>query len=995
MPNKSLFLALALGVAGLVLLLTVLLGGPGHHDDNAAKPADRDVFVPETGDSKQLPLGEAEGLVYEVKEQGVLFFANRIIPRAEGEIDAVDTTIQIHLSPDTELIVEADEGTIIAPDQHPEKGEVRGHVLVTLYESPDGSPPDTDTDRDVVMRMYFDDPVEFDLELQQIYSDGAVFITGPQVQFKGRTLSMNYNQLKQRIERLTIQQGELLRYIPQPVSTRHSVTPTAEPGSPGVSPPSNPNHTPRPTPQTPTTPTHKTQYYHATFEDLDDVRVGRNQYVLAGNTLAAIFTTTAAEETQTASGPLSPWERAGVRADDPEASIFNLSRSDVIPNSPHPRPLPGGEGGKLNPQSLASADRLSPALAAVIAAGQAQLPEHDPRSLATFTDDDIVITWHGQLTITPISEADLPDRFAGPDDVMVNVKGKPATIHTDQDQTISAPDLSLFKQSAGLLAEGSPDSPVTLEAKDLGQLTGTEFAVDQHNAAGYMQGPGRLTAIIKNNNNNDAASNPHPLTVDFNDRLNLTFFTKQPAQKADHDQPIHLDDTRIKGVQTADFLGPVHVDDDKLDMTTDRLTLALVENPPKDDDKMAVQSITALGNVKANVKEQDVKLFADRLVADPAHDQLDLFGSTGTPARVVRPDATLAGEHMVMDDDADTVTVPGPGGFDYIPHLDHPDNTVHVTWADRMHYDDIAGTARFLGDIKTLAIDGTDTNELMGDDLLLTFVKSDTAQDAEHAEPAAQGRQLAEAVMDGNVRFRARSYETAQRKNLQTELYLVGSKMQFNDQLAGGEDQSQKVQIPGKGRMLITDSRSDASSDPDRESSGGINFAGHGKTAFEWSDSLNLDLTRGDMLMKGAVAMVHQPPPGSAPESSDKRVQLDCHDLAAEMTKPAPGSQKQGDGWLSDNAPAPQLDRVWADGGVRILTGDLEVNSDHMLYEEAKREIILWSDEPNVVTYQAKDQPTPATSSAFKWHRDTGRVEAFKLRTGSIPLRRSEREKDE
>ena len=420
-----------------------------------------------------------------------------------------------------------------------------------------------------------------------------------------------------------------------------------------------------------------------------------------------------------------------------------------------------------------------------------------------------------------------------------------------------------------------------------------------------------------------------------------------------------------------------------------------------------MESLTALGRVTANVKQEDVKLIADRLVAYPAKDELELFGSTEQQARVQRPDATLAGEHMVMNKTAATVTVPGPGSFDYIHDMTEPDNTVHVTWADRMNYDDLAGTARFLGDVKTRAIDDTDTNELMGNNLLLTFTQSD---DAAESDQAVQGRQLVEAVMDSNVRFRARSYATDARNDLQTELYLVGEKMIFNDAGTEIDDTAQQVQILGKGRMLITDSRESAHDESKTEDS--IDMTGRGRTAFEWSDSLNLNLTQGEMVMQGAVVMVHQPPEG-APGSTGEYVQLDCHDLTAEL-KPSTesaqmktsggttsgettsgrttsgGNTSGGGSWLSDDAAQLQLDRVWADGGIRILTGDLEVTCDHLLYEEDKREIILWSDEPNVVIYQAKDQPTPAKSSAFKWHRDTGRVEAFKLRTGTIPLRRSE-----
>ena len=106
-------------------------------------------------------------------------------------------------------------------------------------------------------------------------------------------------------------------------------------------------------------------------------------------------------------------------------------------------------------------------------------------------------------------------------------------------------------------------------------------------------------------------------------------------------------------------------------------------------------------------------------------------------------------------------------------------------------------------------------------------------------------------------------------------------------------------------------------------------MTGRGQTAFKWSDGLDLDLTHGEMLMKGAVVMVHQP------EQGDK-VRLECHDLAAELKAPpkrrgAKASRTRtgsGSGGLrSKDAPKPELERVWAAGGIRLRHGRAAVHS--------------------------------------------------------------------
>lgn len=311
MLNKVLMIGGSVCVAVVLLLLAVLAGGPGErHDDTPDVPDNPDLFLGGPDDGDQLPLGEAEGLVYEIKESGILFFANRVVPKPQGAIDVIETTIQIHLAPGRELTIDADEGTIIAPDNHPREGEMRGHVIVTLYETPDGSEVDMHSDRDVIMRIFFDDPVRFDLELQQIDSEGPIFMTGPQVQFRGRGLSLNFNQLKHRIERLIIEAGESLHYIPEPAPIVAGPVSTApsnahrrrSPAAPAAdrSPSTDTADTDTTAPPTdavaPEESGRPIQYYLATFEQLNDVRVGQDQYVIEGDDLQAIFSAKAAGE---------------------------------------------------------------------------------------------------------------------------------------------------------------------------------------------------------------------------------------------------------------------------------------------------------------------------------------------------------------------------------------------------------------------------------------------------------------------------------------------------------------------------------------------------------------------------------------------------------------------------------------------------------------------------------------------------------------------------
>jgi lipopolysaccharide export system protein LptA len=1040
MPSKVITIGAAVGVAALVLLLAVLAGGPRSGPQQnipAGLDTPPDIFVPNDTDGGELPVGISHGFYYETHENGRLMRirGDKLVPLPEGVGKLTPVNVKIQLAPGRELTMVADQAIVVAPDNHPREGEMSGNVVVTLYETPDGSPVDFDSDRHVVTRIYFDEPLDFDLETQQIDSEGPIFMTGPQVQFRGRGLSLNYNQLRQRIERLVIEQGQSLHYIPKPnpppdasvksstqakpQATKHNKpADTPDPGTPDnsdsattadASPPDD-------TTKQPDDGAPPLQFYLATFEQLQDVRVGQDQYVIEGDGLSAIFSAkAAANQDDTA----SPGDSPGDTQDNPDSPQTHS-------------PAPDASAPTLSPTTssrsieLASSDPLRSALLHALTASIGQVPQTDSRSLATFTDQDVVITWSGRLVVSPLR--DVPDELASPDDVMVSVRGKPGAptkIRTDQGETVQAPLVSYYTHNARVFTQGTPDSPVVVNSPDMGTLTGIELSINQRQATGYVLGPGQLTGQIKNKPTDTPSPSSdtrtptpdtrspdtQPITVAFDTRLDLEFYLKNKDNQSTPDPASPPDNSRIKGVKTATFQGNVVVDYIDLDMTADSLTLSLLEDTPKGDDKLAVSSLEAQGNIKANVKDQDVKIQAHRLHAEPAKDQLELFGSPGTndspvsPALVIRPDATLAGDHLIMDQQARTVAVIGPGWFDAVQDIDDPGKTIRVTWTTRMDYDDAAGTARFVGNVKTLSVDGTDTNELMGDDLTLDFIKNETTGD----------RRLATATMLGNVRFRARSYATAQQQNLMTELFLTDSKkMVFTDpgpappgvapapgtNLPDDLSQAkQQVHVFGNGRMLITENRpkDPAYAKPDNNQS--IDFAGRGLTAFQWTDGLVINMTDGIMTMKGAVVMVHDSDDGD-------RVQLDCQDLAAEIKAPTKSSSAKisggggnsgsssggGGGWLAKDAPKPELQRVWADGNIRILQGPNTVRCDHLLYQESKREIILWSDDPRNVTVEVDGEPNLTKASAIKWNRDTGRREAFKIRTGTIPIRRSEQD---
>lgn len=229
MPKRAFLIGGAVAASAALLLFT-LLAGPETASGPAERPSDPgladlptddlpDAPVVDPDAARAIPVGRGDVGEYAFNREGrvtILQWAS-ITPKPEGVSDVVAPQARTFFSPSRVLQMTAREGTVVAPDNEPRKGNLRGDVVLTLYERPDGKPIDFDDEaalaKFVTMKVYLDDAA-FDLELGQVDSPGPVHLTGPQVDFRGTGLSLNYNQLRQRLERLEISRGERLRFRP-------------------------------------------------------------------------------------------------------------------------------------------------------------------------------------------------------------------------------------------------------------------------------------------------------------------------------------------------------------------------------------------------------------------------------------------------------------------------------------------------------------------------------------------------------------------------------------------------------------------------------------------------------------------------------------------------------------------------------------------------------------------------------------------------------------
>jgi hypothetical protein len=676
------------------------------------------------------PINAGE-FVYERLYEGRLWRlrSDSVTPQPQGVSDTVNPSLEVHLTPQRVLQIRADRGSFIAPDNQPRSGEFQDNVRLTLFETelPD-RPRLADDSPDIALRMYLDQ-ASFDQEIGQIESSSVVHLTGPSLDFLGRGLRLNYNQRRNRIDRLEVPEGRHLRIRldeqaddqseaadqvePEPEAAVQSPVPDSVSTTPAPSAAPDDGE-PRPRPrQRENRARHQareieaTQFYRATFHD--NVRIQTADSVIVADRMEVVFSLR--EET------------------DASALGYRDGARDAAPTPPTP------------PQVFAS---LSAALATLIVAQAPDSTSPTERMITTShptmsppSDQDLVVTWTGRLLVLP--EEASPQDFANVADRLLVLHGSPVLVETQRGDRVSGDQIDYLLSAARVRVAGGEHRPLRVESPQMGTLTGTRLAIDQRAATGFIDGPGTL----------DAIQDDQPLHASWQDRLDLTFHrdpgagpgvsgirtaafggdvTVRHPQFDMSGRTLRLalsdpaDDPQGKqAIQAFEGEGDVHVvarpqrEQDALDIRAQRVEALMAETPdggtaPRqllaegevraqrlgqtlwtdrldvtlahgEGGEVTLQRLEALRNVRVDLEEQQVTALAERLVTDLAStdvaaaegeqperagEEIQLFGRDGDPARLVRDDGELTGDRIVLWTASQTAHVPGPGEFTFI-----------------------------------------------------------------------------------------------------------------------------------------------------------------------------------------------------------------------------------------------------------------------------------------------------------------------------------------
>ncbi len=964
-------LAIATSVlVGLFLLATLIAGFLGV---GASNPADISLDpnqLPERFDANrstpagrlpQLGAGAGGWVRHEDSETGRVMHEFRygtMEPREAGEFDVTEPEARLYLAPHRVVHLYADEGVITAPDNIPQQGRFFGGCTIRLYETDPGDTVDLGDDSDDLVATIRMEDATFDARLGKIDSTGSVVVRSATALFKGRGLTLVYNEPRQRVDYLEITEGEYLRYR----------TPERD-NAPPAEPPADRDAVAQGDAEVEST-DEQLQFYKVVFERAVHVRSeGRS---IDADKLTGFFVFDR-------DGSIDP---RTVRADEPD--------------------LPAG--------ALASATDD-----AVIMASAAAVAEDA-------VDTDVIMTWEGKMIVTPelvrperlVGDRDVLLTFNGsPVELhsenndritcdraeyhesadQVALRGSPqwplridspalGSLHAD-DMTLELGTGrgaiwgagALQAHPAGRGAEGglpenfairwsdrvdlqitSPDEPA--QGLKLARFVG-DVAVDDPRFAlrgrelGVMfeadlDGKGRHFAGIDGRGDIVINSADGSIQGDV-----LTLRTEEDPSGRIVPTTLHAEQKVL--VQNA-------VNNESI--ACDRLDVTFVNRPDIDRDtgkpRVDVGMLLAGGDVVLRTAD-GAEVRARQLEADNTTGAATL---AGTPVTIQQDDSTLTVARMDITDRGGKAIARGDGRFVLDrPDPDDPDGApskLDVRWHKAMTYNRAANTIEVAGDVTAEQSDRADQlNRLSAESLLIEMIRdageADDGEAVEALQDVAAGQTvLKRLVADGKAVLLAQRWTDASQENLIHRLRLSAPRITY-------DHVTERVEAPGKGTLLLEDYSDDATAAKAIEA---VPVTGRGATLFTWTGSLTMDAAAADVIFTRDVHMTHRP------AESDQVMQMQAHRLVADM-------QTLGGltAFQMSKAESLEIDHIEATGQVQLRDGRRMISAHRIHYDGPTQRAVLTALPDRHVQVIQLDQAKPIRARRITWDLGADRVE--------------------
>jgi lipopolysaccharide export system protein LptA len=917
---------------------------PDRPDDNT----DRTGGLGESSDGSLYVYDEKTG---DLKQE---YFWAQIDPSPGGIFDVVKPQARFHLSPRRVIQMQAETGQFVAPANRPQRGRLRGNLVITVYEAPAGEALDMSPDSPhQAIRVMLKDEASFDATLGKIESQGPLRLVAPgsephQVEFVGEGLILVYNEPAKRVDYLEIRKGEYLKYLAARPTAAATTAPVTSRDANAASPADA-----APTAQA------EVQYYHVTFED--NVKVVSSERTVSADDMSVTFGFARNQERPTA--PTTTNASATGDAAD--------SQSDG---------MLGAFGGEDVTLTWTGPMVMKPLM------GKPVELHHARDVLVKFAGTPIISTSTNGETLTCATITYLNSlqevRATGTLTHPLVIEAK--TLGTAKAEQLAA---RLKERTAALFGAGSlvgaaeakPDDRAlpagfTIKWTDRMELALADGSEPQLRRAAFY-GDVDLDDPRVKLNADQLDVNFQPMPGRNQPQLERVHAVGDVAVVSD-DGRINAGDLLITTVATADGKrvpammkgkGGVHIRDKTQDFRAAAMEITLGADAAAGgrDDMLSrrVEKITAWEDITLKLADQ-THVTADHLEADAIKRDARLLGS---PVKIARGESLLEVVELDLAEDGKKAKAAGAGRFIYTEadKPDKPGRKVNVTWSRAMQFADAANRIQVSGDVVAQATDSpTQENRLSADTLTLELADAPALE----GEPAADqvGRRILKQVTAENkVVLLARQWTDPARTQLAMRFRATGTILDFNNV-------TERARILGQGTLLAEDYRPDKGQRPVAT----VNITGRGATLFTWSRELELSGANTAMTILGNVQMSHWPAvkTGAVNLSRPATVDLQTNKLVADMAGIG-GMQAMR---MSDSGSL-TLDAFNAEGRVQVRHredgSDRMITAEYLRYDAQRQTVDLTAQAGGVVEIIDTKQPKPVRATSVHWNLERDRLE--------------------
>ncbi|MEO1007410.1 MAG: hypothetical protein AAFX79_02480 [Planctomycetota bacterium] len=916
--------------------------------------------------------------------------ADEMAPDGPRRYRAAAPRVWLYQSSGRTIHVQSETGDLVTPsrEQPPERGTLRGDVLVRLFDAGVATEPG-DLAAAPVAATFRSESLDFNVELGTLSTTDVVRGGTDAVTFEARGLDVRGNEVTRQFERLESPGGGTASYTPrdepiaaEPDAGQEPADATA--GEPGAAAPRHPQRgapaddaaAPDPSGSSETAGVVE-RFYHLRIAG--GVVVERGGLEVDADTLDAWIRL---ENDRLADDAIAPLARRGG--------------------------LPVETGARL--------------LAAVLASLGDQATSDDRSA-----DVPVTMTWSGPLVARPMLDEppelawdDIALRFGAAERGLVRL----ADAETSAVGHAAAIDYYPTTQRAVLV--GPSSNSVYVSAPGVGEARGIRVELDLLAREARLIGPGQLAALGGDEQGSIAWAERADLdfvrlpgagdageprvslsSADFRgkveaiagdarlagDRVAAEFFeveadrplvrrlvidreANQPAS-AGSDRAGRLTGDRIEVefalTQERDRADPVRLlargsvtgRDDRATFSCGTLDAAL--RATNEGRRIEVARAELDGGVDLRATDRDgvrIEVVGRSLVAEPERQYIEIIAAEGETAEASRGVSRIRGPQITLDGGTGIAQVFGPGSFAHeLPgERGERPTKLDIAWRNFMIFDDERGLAEADGAVQVVATDErTEENRVAATNVQLAFARPD-ADAAEDDQPSASeslqrgertllwAKAFAEESPGGRVVVEIKRF--ARGGGLRSAVALLVPELDVDG--ATGD-----MSAPGAGRAIFFSTPMDdaeLAGDLADEPGGLDALGGEGETLVDWSGGLELARERSRLVVNRGVRLSHR----STPEAD--QIDMDCETLTLVL--------EEGGGRGRSGGTA--LREARAEGAVYAATPAREIVARSLRFDARTGEVVASGDPVAPVVVFDRESAQPASAAMIRWNTETG-----------------------